>query len=117
VLNLVKPDPNIPTDQLRIRFGYRVILAGFILIGATVLIAWGIWANRAGPDQLKIQDLVAIISTVTGIVGTVVGAFFGVNAAGAARDQSDKARKDAQDVANRALALLPPERGSEALGH
>ena len=97
------------TNELRIRLGFYVIVAGFILIAVTLLIAVSLWAFRTSADQMKISDLVSMISTVTGVVGTIVGAFFGVNSAGAARDQMNVARQETQEVSNRALAHLSPE--------
>jgi hypothetical protein len=70
------------------------------------------WAFLA---SLNFADVVSIVTAVTGIVGTIVGAFFAVNTSGAARDQMNVARQEAQNVSNRELAKLPPDRADEVL--
>src|SRR5580658_6138528 len=98
---MFQPREGIPLDELRVRFGYRVILGGFILVGLTVVVAAFVWDGRQNSDNLKFADIVSIVTAVTGIVGTIIGAFFAVNTSAAARDQADKARKDAQEITNR----------------
>ncbi|MBV8239554.1 MAG: IPT/TIG domain-containing protein, partial [Hyphomicrobiales bacterium] len=40
------------------------------------------------PEEPKTTDIVAIISAVTGVIGTLTAAFFGIQAAGAGRSQA-----------------------------
>jgi hypothetical protein len=114
--SMFQPDPNIDIEQLRVRFGYRVILAAFILVAVSLVVVWSLWASRGSAD-IKLTDLIAIVSTVTGLAGTVVGAFFGVSASAAARDQANQARQASQEIANKALAQLPPEKAAAVLAH
>jgi uncharacterized membrane protein len=56
------------------------------------------------------------MSTLFGIFGTVVGAYFGIKSS---NDTFDKTRKDvaeATDKANRALAALPSDEGKRVMG-
>jgi len=108
-----QPDPNIDIEQLRVRFGYRVILWGFLLVGLSLVVAWGVWNARTA--DMKFSDVVSIVTAVTGIVGTLVGAFFGVSASATARDQAEKARQDTQALANKALAALPPDAAAKVV--
>ena len=50
----------------------------------------------------KPTNVASIIGVFTSIVGTLVGAFLGVQVGAAGKDK-------AQNIANRALAALPPE--------
>jgi hypothetical protein len=56
------------------------------------------------------------LSTLFGIFGTVVGAYFGIKSSS---DTFDKSRKDvakANETANRALAALPSDEGKNVMG-
>ena len=112
---MFQPKTGVPLDELRVRFGYRVILGGFALIALTVIVAAVVWNGRMSADSLKFEDVVSIVTAVTGIVGTIVGAFFAVNTSAAARDQMNDARQDAQNVSNRALAKLPPDQADSVV--
>jgi len=56
------------------------------------------------------------LSTLFGIFGTVVGAYFGIKSSS---DTFDKARNDvaeSNERANRALAALPSDEGKKVMG-
>jgi hypothetical protein len=71
-----------------------VTLAGF----AAVLIVWGgatwKWSSSA--------DVTIIVSVVTGLVGTQVGVFFGIQLGAMACESADRARRDAEAARTRA---------------
>jgi hypothetical protein len=50
--------------------------------------------NAVPPDQPKTTDVVAIIGAITGVIGTLTAAFFGIQAAGAGRSQAITALSD-----------------------
>jgi hypothetical protein len=55
------------------------------------------------------------LSTLFGIFGTVVGAYFGIKASNDAADKAQGAIERANETANRALAELPPEVGKRIM--
>ena len=88
------------TDQLRIKYGFWVVIVGFLLVGIIAVAAVWKW-NTAG-------DVTAIIGSVTGVVGTVVGAFFGVHVGSAGKEKAEAARDQADDEAQTFAGLLSP---------
>jgi hypothetical protein len=78
-------------DLLRIKYGFWVVIVGFVLVGIIAVAAVSKW-TAAG-------DVTAVIGSVTGVVGTVVGAFFGVHIGSAGKEKAEAARDQASDKA------------------
>jgi hypothetical protein len=55
------------------------------------------------------------LSTLFGIFGTVIGAYFGIKASNDTAERSQGAIERANETANRALAELPPEVGKQIM--
>jgi len=72
----------------RMTFGFWLIIGGLLLTLAVVLVT----INHFQTD--RISDVIAIISSVTGVIGTLTAAFFGIQAAGAGRSQALSALGD-----------------------
>jgi hypothetical protein len=70
-----------PPEIARYRYGQRIIWWGFFLIG---LITISAIVRYDDPQKVTV-----VVSTVTGVVGTLIGAFFGVTAGSAGREQSE----------------------------
>jgi hypothetical protein len=88
------------TDQMRVKYGYYIILAGFLLVGLVFVAAVAKW-NTAG-------DVTAVVGSVTSLIGTVVGAFLGVQVGSQGKEKAEDARKAAENKALRFAAALPP---------
>jgi hypothetical protein len=88
------------TDQLRIKYGFWVVIVGFLLVGVIAVAAVSKW-NAAG-------DVTAVVGSVTGVVGTVVGAFFGVHIGSAGKEKAEAAADQANDEAQTFAGLLSP---------
>ena len=56
----------------------------------------------------KADEISTVVGLFTGLVGTLVGAFLGVQV-------GSSGRQTALDLAQRALAALPPEKAAEVL--
>lgn len=97
--------PSSP-DRDRIIAGSLVAVLGLILVGVALVVA--VMNFKAS------NDVVAIIGSITGVVGTVVGAVFGVNVGSAGTASANAARKDAEDKASKLALLVPPEHATEA---
>ncbi|OON68212.1 hypothetical protein [Hymenobacter sp. CRA2] len=63
-----------------------------------------------------VTDVVALVGVFTSLIGTLVGAFLGiqVGAQGKAKAEEDKAK--AEEITRRALAVLPQEQADMVLG-
>lgn len=82
------------TETLRLRYGLAVILAGFLLVLSVSLAAMWKW-NLA-------QEVAVVTGAVAGLVGTVVGAYFGIQVGAAGSEHVERARRDAENARSRA---------------
>lgn len=82
-------------DQLRIRYGRDVVLAGLVVLILTLSVAVWRWSTA--------QDVALILGTITGTVGTIVGAFFGINVGAAGKEKAEDARSTAEDKKDKAV--------------
>jgi hypothetical protein len=71
-------------EAIRITYGFLLIVASLVLIFGVVILT----VNVFRPPQIQATDTLALIASVTGVVGTLIAAFFGVQAAGAGRSQA-----------------------------
>jgi hypothetical protein len=85
-------------DELRARYGRDVVLAGL----AVLLLALGVavWRWKTA------QDVSLVLSALTGTVGTIVGAFFGISAGAAGKEKAEEERAKAEDKKDAALAAV-----------
>lgn len=72
-------------DALRISYGFWLILLGLVLTLAVTILAVSALRPTTTPTT---GDLLAVITGVTGVIGTLIAAFFGIQAAGAGRSQA-----------------------------
>jgi len=95
------------TDDARWRYGLVAVLGGFAVLFACYLVAV-LTFDTAG-------DAALTMSGVTGVVGALAGAYFGVQVGSAGRDD---ALKRADEMAQRALqfaAVADPSRALSVL--
>lgn len=102
------------SDESRIKYGYRAILGGFVLVALVIGVA--IWRWDAA------NDVALVVGLVTSMVGTVIGAYFGIQVgaqgteqAQAAREQAEAKRDLAETKADVALSALPKEEARQVL--
>jgi hypothetical protein len=99
--------PASQSDELWIKYGYRAIIGGFILV--TVIIGVTIW-------QWDAANVVAlVVGLVTSTVGTVIGDSFGIQVGSHGRAEAEAARDRAEVKADVALIGLPRDEVREAL--
>jgi hypothetical protein len=91
------------TSSEDLKFGGALLVtaAGFVLIGVLVYVA-------ISNANWKPSDVTALVGAVTTLLGTLVGAFLGVQAG-----STGKAK--AEGLANRALAALKPEEAARVM--
>ena len=71
-------------EASRLIYGFWLIIGSLFLTLGVVVIA----TTTLRPPQTGTADMLAIITAVTGVIATLVAAFFGVQAAGAGRSQA-----------------------------
>ncbi len=86
---------------MRIKYGFWIVLLGLVLVAAVFLAAIAKWSAA--------QDVAAAVGSVTGIIGTMVGAFFGVQVGSAGKEKAETARNEAENKAFRLAAALSPD--------
>lgn len=84
----------VEKEVARTRDGVRIVLAAFaLLFGIAAASTWKWGAS---------QDVAAVLGAITGMIGTVLGAFLGLQAGAACSAQVERARRDAEDARARA---------------
>jgi hypothetical protein len=99
--------PATSPDELRIKYGYRVILGGFILVAVVLLVA--IWRWEVA------NDVALVVGLFTSMVGTVIGAFFGIQVGSQGKEEALAAREQAETKADAALGALPKNEARQVL--
>jgi hypothetical protein len=87
-------------DETRIRYGAWLIAAAFLLLG--VVFGIGVSKMTGGPD------MVAALGSVTTVVGTIIGTFFGVQIGSHGKEAAEAGRTHAEAAARLALGKLDP---------
>jgi phosphate/sulfate permease len=120
-------DPNAQqTEQMRITYAFWLATIGLGLAAGLVVFL----VNGGSYKAAASTDIVAIVGLFTSVLGTLVGAFFGLQIGSAGKEKADqnaqqandnatKAQDDAQKanvVAQRALAALAPEHAQRIVG-
>lgn len=90
-----KPESN-SSKCTRTRYDLYVILSAFVLIFALFAISLWKWPTSS--------DVTSVLSAVTGVIGTLVGAYFGVQVGSSGKADAISAQKAAENK-NTLLAL------------
>jgi hypothetical protein len=88
-------------DRLRLRYGFWIIITGFALVFLITLIAMFRW--------VEVTSVAKVVGAVASLVGTVVGAFFGVQVGAVGKERAEAARERSDQGIKAALSMLPPE--------
>jgi hypothetical protein len=97
------------TGIMRIRYGAGLIIGGFVLLA----VVFGV----AVAHYKAASDVVAVVGAVAAVIASMVGAFFGVQAASASRESAEAARSKAENLAQQALGKLDPEVAEKLLNN
>jgi UPF0716 family protein affecting phage T7 exclusion len=87
-------------------------LWGAIVVIAGLVVVVGVFFG-ALTHFTDSKDVVAVVGAITGVVGTIVTAFFGIHATAKAGSDATQTVKDAHDKAIAAAAYVPPEKAAE----
>jgi uncharacterized membrane protein YbhN (UPF0104 family) len=94
-------------DAGRWKYGLWVVFAGL----AVILVAFG----GALVAFSEAADVSTALAPVTGVVGTIVGAYFGVQAGAAGKDKAEEERAQATELAHHALGALPEDKAEKVM--
>jgi hypothetical protein len=94
-------------DLMRTKYGFWIIIVGFIIVLGAFAIAIVKWSDA--------KDVTAGVGAVTGIVGSLSGAFFGFHAGAAGKEKAEAERNKVHQQLARLAALMPPAEAARAL--
>jgi hypothetical protein len=83
------PDPDVRKTWM----SYSVVVGGLILIGIFYLVSIYRYTSAS--------DVNTVMAPVVGVIGTVIGAYFGVHAGASGKDKIEKDRNTLQRLAYR----------------
>ena len=92
-------------DRLRLRYGFWIIITGFVLVFLITLIATFRWS--------EVTSVATVVGAVASLVGTVVRAFFGVQVGAVGKERAEAARERSEQGIKAALSMLPPESAAQ----
>jgi hypothetical protein len=91
------------SEQMRIRLGYILAISGLGATAALILVLVFVKQSAA-------TDIVAIVGLFTSVFGTVIGAFFGIQAGAAGKEaveaDKERERKGRETVEQRLQVVL-----------
>ena len=79
-------DTSEPVEYLWMRYGYRLVLISLFVVAGIFVITYGVsilWLEEVA------SELHAPMSSVTGVIGTLVGAFFGHQLGAAGKERAN----------------------------
>jgi hypothetical protein len=88
-------------DRLRLRYGFWIIVTGFALVAFITIVSTFRW--------VEVTNVATVVGAVSSLVGTVVGAFFGVQVGAVGKERAEVSRERSEEMARAALSMLPPE--------
>ena len=103
------PTSDAKTEQMRITYAFWLAVIGLALAAGLAVYLVSAGSFKATTST----DITAIVGLFTSVLGTLVGAFFGLQVGSAGREKAQQNAKEATKVAFKALANLPAEKARE----
>ncbi len=85
-------------DLQRIKYGFLVVLGGLAAVALIYVLAVWRWTDAS--------DVATAVSSAVGVIGTLVGAFFGVQVGSAGKEKAEEKRVQAEDRLHRSEAQV-----------
>jgi hypothetical protein len=110
------PDNNQPTSEdVKAKYGYHIILAGLALVTVLYITTIIIFASLT-PDNLA-NNVVASMGAITGVIGSLVAAYFGLQAGAAGKEASDAKAEKQSALASAAMGQLDSNKSQTAINN
>ncbi|GAA0976408.1 hypothetical protein GCM10009555_035880 [Acrocarpospora macrocephala] len=93
------------SDAARWRYGFYVVLTGLVVI----LVGFAVAVLRTG-------EAGTLFAGMAGVVGTIIGAYFGVQAGQSGKDRAEAELRRANDRATRMAAYVGPQNIDHIMG-
>ncbi|GAC1422753.1 MAG: hypothetical protein NVSMB5_16350 [Candidatus Velthaea sp.] len=95
-------------EEIRAMNGFKVLVAAFLTVLISFVAAIWFWSGHLGSQgKVVSSDIVALMGVMTGIVGALVGSYFGITSANSAKDSINAqltSAASARDVASAKLS-------------
>jgi hypothetical protein len=105
---------NQPTSEdVKAKYGYHIILAGLALVTVLYITTIIIFAWLT-PDNLA-NNVVASMGAITGVIGSLVAAYFGLQAGAAGKEASDAKAEKQSALASAAMGQLNADDSKTAI--
>jgi hypothetical protein len=104
---------NAGTDDVKARYGYHIIVAGLALVSVLYLVTIVVFAILT-PENLA-NNVVASMGAITGVIGSLVAAYFGLQAGAAGKESSDAKAAQQSALASAAMGQLDSEKSKAAI--
>ena len=103
-----------PTVDLKARYGFFIVIVGLISVIVLYISTILIFANLT-PENLA-NNVVACMGAITGVVGSLVGAYFGVQLGASGKEASDASAAQNAALASAAMGQIEdPNRSTAAI--
>ena len=107
-------DSNGGADPTRLKYGYYIVIGGLITVVALYIATIAIFASLT-PDNVA-NNVVACMGAVTGVIGSLVAAFFGVQLGASGKEASDARATKQAALASAAMGQIEdPNRSTDAI--
>jgi hypothetical protein len=103
----------VATDDVKAKYGYHIILAGLALVTVLYISTIIIFAFLT-PDNLA-NNVVASMGAITGVIGSLVAAYFGLQAGAAGKEASDAKAEKQSALASAAMGQLDSNKSQTAI--
>lgn len=103
-----------PTEDPKTKYGFWIVIAG---LGSVVILYIGTiitFAILTTPDTLA-NNVVAAMGAITGVIGSLVGAYFGLQAGAAGKEASDAKAEQQSALASAAMGQLDSDKSKTAI--
>ena len=104
---------NESSEDIKAKYGYHIILAGLALVTVLYIVTIIIFAILT-PDNLA-NNVVASMGAITGVIGSLVAAYFGLQAGAAGKEASDAKAEQQSALASAAMGQLDSNKSQTAI--
>jgi hypothetical protein len=101
-------------DAARAKYGFYIVIGGLVSVIVLYIATIIIFANLT-PENLA-NNVVACMGAITGVIGSLVGAYFGVQLGSAGKEASDAAAAHNAALATAAMGQIEdPQKSTAAI--
>jgi hypothetical protein len=101
-------------DAARAKYGFYIVIGGLVSVIVLYIATIIIFANLT-PENLA-NNVVACMGAITGVIGSLVGAYFGVQLGSAGKEASDAAAAHNAALASAAMGQIEdPQKSTAAI--